>query len=193
MANERNADSVIARLKSDFTTLGLSMKDIETVSLSNGPGSYTGLRVGSAIAKGICIASNAKLITISTLDILAASVLKNGINEIVALIPSNSKTLEFYYGEYILLDKRPKLQSEYKIDVIENINTKSKKFVIDNIENVGLEYDIEIIYSDSTQKIDAQLELTNELINENLFTDVSKSEPFYLKDFMPLKSKKIIL
>ncbi len=193
MANERNADSVIARLKSDFTTLGLSMKDIETVSLSNGPGSYTGLRVGSAIAKGICIASNAKLITISTLDILAASVLKNGINEIVALIPSNSKTLEFYYGEYILLDKRPKLQSEYKIDVIENINTKNKKFVIDNIENVGLEYDIEIIYSDSTQKIDAQLELTNELINENLFTDVSKSEPFYLKDFMPLKSKKIIL
>ena len=193
MANERNADSVIARLKSDFTTLGLSMKDIETVSLSNGPGSYTGLRVGSAIAKGICIASNAKLITISTLDILAASVLKNGINEIVALIPSNSKTLEFYYGEYILLDKRPKLQSEYKIDVIENINTKNKKFVIDNIENVGLEYDIEIIYSDSTQKIDAQLKLTNELINENLFTDVSKSEPFYLKDFMPLKSKKIIL
>lgn len=193
MANERNADSVIARLKSDFTTLGLSMKDIETVSLSNGPGSYTGLRVGSAIAKGICIASNAKLITISTLDILAASVLKNGINEIVALIPSNSKTLEFYYGEYILLNKRPKLQSEYKIDVIENINTKNKKFVIDNIENVGLEYDIEIIYSDSTQKIDAQLELTNELINENLFTDVSKSEPFYLKDFMPLKSKKIIL
>jgi len=50
---------------------GLQLSELDAVAVSNGPGSYTGLRVGLASAKGLCFALNIPLITISTLEIMA--------------------------------------------------------------------------------------------------------------------------
>ena len=53
---------------------------IDAVALSEGPGSYTGLRIGTATAKGLCYGMNIPLIPIPTLEILkAASGIKEGI------------------------------------------------------------------------------------------------------------------
>jgi tRNA threonylcarbamoyladenosine biosynthesis protein TsaB len=49
----------------------ISFREINAVSVSVGPGSYTGLRVGLATAKGMCYALNIPLITLGTLDIMA--------------------------------------------------------------------------------------------------------------------------
>jgi tRNA threonylcarbamoyladenosine biosynthesis protein TsaB len=49
----------------------ISLSEVEAVAVSIGPGSYTGLRVGLASAKGICFAANKPLITINTLHIMA--------------------------------------------------------------------------------------------------------------------------
>ena len=46
----------------------ISLQHIQAVAISAGPGSYTGLRIGTSIAKGICHALNIPLITISTLE-----------------------------------------------------------------------------------------------------------------------------
>jgi tRNA threonylcarbamoyladenosine biosynthesis protein TsaB len=51
----------------------VTFNDLEAVAVGNGPGSYTGLRVGLASAKGICFAEQLPLITISSLEILAAA------------------------------------------------------------------------------------------------------------------------
>ncbi len=58
----------------------LAITDLDAVAISSGPGSYTALRVGSSIAKGICYALDLPLISISTLESLAiaASKLKEG-------------------------------------------------------------------------------------------------------------------
>ena len=56
---------------------GLNLKDIDAVAVTEGPGSYTGLRIGLASAKGICYALHKPLILINTLDVLAKSVLLN--------------------------------------------------------------------------------------------------------------------
>lgn len=56
--------SIMQREKVSFT-------DLAAVAVGNGPGSYTGLRVGLASAKGICFAAQLPLITISSLEILA--------------------------------------------------------------------------------------------------------------------------
>ena len=54
-----------------FRKSDLEINDIRAVSISEGPGSYTGLRIGSATAKGICFALKIPLIAIDTMHILA--------------------------------------------------------------------------------------------------------------------------
>lgn len=52
---------------------GLTSADLSAVAVAIGPGSYTGLRIGLGFAKGLVLANRAKLIGISTLDIMAAA------------------------------------------------------------------------------------------------------------------------
>lgn len=52
---------------------GLTASDLSAVAVAIGPGSYTGLRIGLGFAKGLVLANRAKLIGISTLDIMAAA------------------------------------------------------------------------------------------------------------------------
>lgn len=55
---------------------GTGFRQLEGVAISNGPGSYTGLRVGMATAKGLCYTLNIPLITISTLKMMTVAVLE---------------------------------------------------------------------------------------------------------------------
>jgi tRNA threonylcarbamoyladenosine biosynthesis protein TsaB len=50
---------------------GILLKDLDAISVTEGPGSYTGLRVGMASAKGLCYALQKPLITINTLKVIA--------------------------------------------------------------------------------------------------------------------------
>jgi tRNA threonylcarbamoyladenosine biosynthesis protein TsaB len=56
---------------------GYSMKDIQAVAVTEGPGSYTGLRVGMATAKGICYSLQIPLITESTLRVMALAAIES--------------------------------------------------------------------------------------------------------------------
>jgi tRNA threonylcarbamoyladenosine biosynthesis protein TsaB len=60
--------------------------DLVAVSVTNGPGSYTGLRVGLASAKGLCYALQLPIITIGTLELMAASAIEQ-------VKPADSETL----------------------------------------------------------------------------------------------------
>ena len=56
---------------------GIRAKELDAVAVSMGPGSYTGLRIGVSLAKGICFGTGKPLIAISTLKALAISVARN--------------------------------------------------------------------------------------------------------------------
>jgi universal bacterial protein YeaZ len=56
-----------------------SLQNIDAVAISDGPGSYTGLRVGASVAKGICYALDLPLLAISTLRALANQVQEKGV------------------------------------------------------------------------------------------------------------------
>ena len=58
---------------------GLTVKDCDAVCVSKGPGSYTGLRVGSSTAKGLCFGADLPLIAIGTLDTLVAQAIEGGL------------------------------------------------------------------------------------------------------------------
>jgi tRNA threonylcarbamoyladenosine biosynthesis protein TsaB len=55
----------------------VSFKELSAIALSGGPGSYTGLRIGSSTAKGLCYALDIPLISVSTLHALTATAIDN--------------------------------------------------------------------------------------------------------------------
>ncbi len=55
---------------------GITLEELAAVSVTSGPGSYTGLRVGMASAKGICFALQKPLITIDTLSVMALAAIR---------------------------------------------------------------------------------------------------------------------
>ena len=72
-------------LKNNF----ISIQELDAIALSAGPGSYTGLRVGMASAKGLCFALQKPLITISSLEIIAYAAI------LVAPLPTDSTEVLF--------------------------------------------------------------------------------------------------
>lgn len=58
-------------IQDSMKELDLSFKELDAVAVSQGPGSYTALRVGTSVAKGICYASDKPMIAIDTLEALA--------------------------------------------------------------------------------------------------------------------------
>ena len=87
---------------------GLKVADCDAVCLSMGPGSYTGLRVGSSTAKGLCFGGGIPLLAVSTLDVLAAQAIDSGLPEgcdyIVPMI--DARRMEVYTALYSADGKR---------------------------------------------------------------------------------------
>ena len=69
----RHTTELSPAIESSLARTNRSIDDLEAIGLAIGPGSYTGLRIGAAVAKGIALARNLDLIAISTFEILAAA------------------------------------------------------------------------------------------------------------------------
>ena len=87
---------------------GLKVSDCDAVCLSMGPGSYTGLRVGSSTAKGLCFGGGIPLLAVNTLDVLAAQAISEGLPEgckyIVPMI--DARRMEVYSAVYSIDGER---------------------------------------------------------------------------------------
>jgi tRNA threonylcarbamoyladenosine biosynthesis protein TsaB len=77
---------------------GIKLDDIDGVTVVNGPGSYTGLRVGLSAAKGICFSLRKPLITISTLEWMALPFKDNSYDYICPVI--DARRMEVFTATY---------------------------------------------------------------------------------------------
>jgi len=59
-----------------LTDTGIQPNELSAVAVTGGPGSYTGIRVGLASAKGLCFALNIPLIVLNTLEVMALSLIE---------------------------------------------------------------------------------------------------------------------
>lgn len=184
--SNNNADTLSFHIKSAFDKKHLSFDEIQIISLSNGPGSFTGLRISSAIAKGICFAKGSKLVEIPTLDVIANKYKNPG--KVTSLIYSNSRTNEFYFCEYEIESDLFKRVSDYKINYLENIISKEDSIYLINEslgENIPEKFKELVIDVSEFSGINSQCELTKKAIYEAKFSDFKTSQPFYMKDFVP--------
>jgi tRNA threonylcarbamoyladenosine biosynthesis protein TsaB len=68
---QAHASRLAPLIQEVMAAAGIGSGDLSAVAVSKGPGSYTGLRIGTSTAKGLCYALNIPLIGIGTLDLLA--------------------------------------------------------------------------------------------------------------------------
>ena len=177
----------------------LTMKVFDAVAVSKGPGSYTGLRVGVSMAKGLCFGASKPLIGVGTLDILAAQGRASDKGEDVDFIVPmiDARRMEVYQAVYdrecrILGEIEPKiLDGNSYLDLLEKgvvlfCGDGCAKFekIIDHSNARFFSCSPEARYM---AKIARQKLLASD------FEDVAYMEPFYLKDFRIGQSKKNIL
>ena len=172
----------------------LKITDLNAVSVSEGPGSYTGLRIGVSTAKGICFGIDKPLIAISTLDALAFSVSKN-ISENVLLCPMiDARRMEIYTA--LFNSKAERISEIIPLIVDENSFTeelKNNKIVMfgSGAEKCKSIFKNNVEFLDNIMPSSSYMcELSEIAFNNNTFVDVAYFEPFYLKEFMVTTSKK---
>ena len=170
---------------------------LDAVAVSSGPGSYTGLRIGVSTAKGICYGKNVPLIAIPTLKLLCVKpLLSDDIKDENALLCPmiDARRMEAYTSIY---DRALREVREVKAEVIDatTYNEWLDKGLVYFFGN-GAEKCKEIINHPNARFIDnvvptakSMLPLAELAIAKGLYEDVAYFEPFYLKDFVAIKSK----
>lgn len=171
---------------------GVSVQDLNAVAVSQGPGSYTGLRIGVSAAKGLCYALNIPLIAVDTLQTLASQV---SISEGKIIPMLDARRMEVYSAVF-----NAKIEIERPIQA-EIINEDSFAEYTDTIYFVGDCADkcktvltkenfifLEEIKYPSAREMS---KISYDKYQKSDTVDVAYFEPYYLKDFMmTLPSKK---
>ncbi len=175
----------------------ISLNDLDAVAVSEGPGSYTGLRIGFSSAKGLCYALDIPLISVSTLKGIAFSAkqqfIKTANTENYKLIPMiDAGRMEVYtavYDQNLITETEPhplilnensfKDLNDKTLIFAGNGSNKFSKIV--NKSNYVFLDDI-----NCNAKSIGLLAQEKYLLKQ--FTDIAYSEPFYLKQFEAKKS-----
>lgn len=182
-----------------FKENSISIKELDAVAVSKGPGSYTGLRIGVSAAKGIAYAGGLPLIAISTLQALALGVSKNQeFEKNTWFCPMiDARRMEVYTAFY---DSENKIQKEISADIIDGNSyqdiLRDRKIIffgngaekcMASIQSPNAHF-INDIKCSSKQMVD----LSYTAFKNNDFVDVAYFEPFYLKDFIATIPRKNI-
>lgn len=167
---------------------------LDAVAFSQGPGSYTGLRIGAATAKGICYGLNIPLIPVDTLQILCAAVKDQQSNIDGILCPMlDARRMEVYTAMYQPNDLKAMSKVEAKIINEQSFYEELKKQTIYFFGN-GAEKCKTIIQFDHAKFIDnivPQAKYMGALAEQATQLDIKQMayyEPFYLKEFVAAPS-----
>lgn len=164
----------------------ISLKDLDGVCVSKGPGSYTGLRIGVSAAKGFCYGLNIPLISLNSLEILAKSQTNQGFDLIIPMI--DARRMEVYTAVFDGLGNQV---SEIEAKILDETSfqefaDKKIAFVGDGVEksksilNLPNAEFIENIHPSGKFMVD----LAEKKFDQKEFEDVAYFEPFYLKEFV---------
>lgn len=190
--NYKQSESLHTYVEWALEGAGISLKDIEAVSLGKGPGSYTGLRIGAASAKGFCYGLKVPFIAINSLESMIEPFLEQNYEFIVPLI--DARRMEVYTAVYDgstgeevsateakILDETSFQEFRDKKVVFVGDGAKKAKDIL-NLPDADFREDI----YPSAQYL---IKKTLVKVENKDFEDMAYFEPFYLKDFHGVKKK----
>ncbi len=178
---------------------GLSLQLIDAVAVTAGPGSYTGLRVGMATAKGLCYALQKPLILINTLEVMAYAVIEEK-NKQLATSNFEPQTSNFLFCPMIDARRMEVFTALYNNTL--QVITEPVAMVLDEKSFEGILLQKQIIFSGSgyakfqkiinhpnaffstaAQHAGHLAVLAGRSFLQKKFADIAYCEPFYLKEF----------
>lgn len=173
---------------------------IDAIAISKGPGSYTGLRIGVSEAKGVAYGRDAKLLSVPTLKLLTVPILlgHEELPEDALLCPMiDARRMEVYCALYDrALNEVVQTQAlVIDSDSFKNYLDKQPIYFMGN----GADKCVETIQHPNAHFIKNivpraknMIPLAEMAIAKEQFEDVAYFEPFYLKEFVATKSKKLL-
>ncbi len=195
--NYTHAENLTCFIETVLKETGLSLKDLDAVAISKGPGSYTGLRIGVSTAKGLCYSLNKPLIALNTLEHSAygCSLLHGKATDLFCPM-IDARRMEVYCAVYDKSNKPIKTTAAEIIDehsfqelLEKNIvyffgdgAAKCKEVLSKNANAIFLDH----LYPSALNMIVA----AEQAFQHKQFEDVAYFEPFYLKDFVAGKKKE---
>jgi tRNA threonylcarbamoyladenosine biosynthesis protein TsaB len=197
--NYSHSEKLTVFIQDVLAQSGKTLKEIDAIAVSKGPGSYTGLRIGVSVAKGLCFALDKPLISVSTLQAMAKNSSLNKENSALLLCPMiDARRMEVYTALYDANNAK-----------VENIKAK---IIDENSFSSYLKENKVLFFGDGSEKCKDVLSRNQnalftdsgfpsaKYINEiamgkfkkEAFEDVAYFEPYYLKDFIATTPKKLL-
>lgn len=167
----------------------VKMKDLDAVAVSKGPGSYTGLRIGVSVAKGLCFAASLPLLSVNTLYTMADAARQQVQEEALFCPMIDARRMEVYH---LLMDSEGEVVTPTNALVVEEdtflplLEKQPVYFFGDGMpklrEMLGKHEHARFldIQADAKHLVRPALEY----FRQQQFEDILLFEPFYLKDFV---------
>lgn len=176
---------------------GLLMNDCDAVCVSMGPGSYTGLRVGSSTAKGLCFGAGIPLIAVGTLETLVAQARINGLipagcKHVIPMI--DARRMEVYAARFSPEGER---MSDTSPVIVGRDSFSSELaggpvlFIGDGADKCrGVIDSPNATFAQCCPRASSMAGLAEAAYMRKRFEDIAYFEPFYLKEFTATVSSR---
>lgn len=214
-SNTKNSHSSVLTIFIDevVTTSGFSMSEIDTIAVSEGPGSYTGLRIGVATAKGLCYALEIPLIGVNTLQAMALGIphppalvlglphpltpspIREGESGTLYCPLIDARRMEVYSA---IFDETGKEIRETRAEIMDE-NSMMEYLAKNKVIFAGdgamkcrplfEKHPNAVFMEDFQASAKFMIPLSEEKYSQKKFEDLAYFEPFYLKDFIAGKPR----
>lgn len=185
---KEDASFLHVAIKELLNELNLTIKSLDAIAVTSGPGSYTGIRVGIATAKGLCYALNVPLIFFNSLELLALTSVKVMNDPDALYCPMiDARRMEVFTALYnysleelippsaLILDQHS-FGNQLEQNKIYFFGSGSKKFETITASHNACFINIEI--STASMAI-----ISSKKYNHHLFEDIGYAQPLYIKGF----------
>ena len=179
----RHSELLTSSIQNILSENNLDVSGLSAVSVGIGPGSFTGLRIGLSVAKGLCYPHNINLIGISSLKIIANSVINENKN-IISLI--KDKGQHYYISKYsndlkeVVEPKIKLIDKDYIFNILDDdsvivVNTDESNEFISDLVNEEIQ-----VFKSTISSVD-MISLSHKSLEEKKFEDIAYIEPMYVK------------